>query len=219
MTYQPVEKTQGAQAPGEQGIIIGLKKLTPPAAAKPAVAPKPPRSSTPTHSPKSPKSPKSTMRPTQRKPKVGMKSAPGVIAEAEARPEPVVASTDTVVPIDKRGKSAEEAPSMPTLSGGGDPQVSAAYKARLLAWLEAYKRYPSVAKRRGQEDTLVLEFTIDAQGHVISYTLSKPSRYHSLNRAVEKMIQQASPVVAVPAALRGNQTAFTFVVPIRFQLR
>ena len=97
--------------------------------------------------------------------------------------------------------------------------MKVAYETTLLVWLERYKRYPSSAKRRGQEDRIELEFVIDKDGNVLSHKIVKSSPYGSLNKAVAKMIKRASPLPSVPEALRGNKTTFTYVVPILFELR
>ncbi|MDA9004003.1 energy transducer TonB [bacterium] len=103
-------------------------------------------------------------------------------------------------------------------SNGGNAKIKASYETRLLMWLQRYKRYPNTAKRRGQEDRVDIQFTIDAKGNVLSQRLVKPSSYSSLNKAVEKMLKRAAPLPSVPEEIQAGKTQFTFVVPVSFKL-
>lgn len=107
----------------------------------------------------------------------------------------------------------------PASLGGGNPKAIASYSATLRAWLERFKRYPSNAKRRGQEGVIHLQITIDRAGNVISYTLLKPSIYKALNKAVEKMVLRASPLPSVPDNLDNTKNTLVFTLPISFQLQ
>lgn len=113
----------------------------------------------------------------------------------------------------------EEAPAVDeSLLGGGNPDLEIMYASRLLSWLERFKRYPVTARRRGQEDIILLQFTIETNGQLVSYQLTSSSRYSILNEAVEKMILQASPMPEIPEELRNGKTKFTYTVPVEFKL-
>ena len=93
------------------------------------------------------------------------------------------------------------------------------YKAILLSWLHNYKKYPLASKKKRQQDTVVVSFTIDAEGKLISHSITQASKYRLLNKAVVKMLKKASPMPAMPEALRGNQTTFSYSFPIKFHLQ
>lgn len=103
--------------------------------------------------------------------------------------------------------------------GSSNSAMQKNYETTLLHWLEKHKRYPSTAKRRGQQDIVELSFSIDAQGNLLSYEIVNASAFKSLNKAVEKMIKRASPLPAVPAELANYQAQFSYVVPVQFELR
>jgi protein TonB len=106
----------------------------------------------------------------------------------------------------------------PASLGSINPDIKASYEASLVAWLQRYKRYPTIAKRKGQEDIVELEITIDTAGNVLSQKLITASSYKSLNKATMKMVNRASPLPAVPEEIQNNKTRFTFIIPLVFKL-
>jgi protein TonB len=92
-------------------------------------------------------------------------------------------------------------------SGGGSGMSNA---ARLAAGSMPSPAYPAEARRLGQTGTLVVEFTIDASGRVISARAKSPSPWPLLNqeavRAVRRWRFPPGPVM-------------TLQRPIVFQLR
>ena len=103
-------------------------------------------------------------------------------------------------------------------TGGGNPEIEANYIAVLLNKLKKYKRYPSVAKRRGQEGVVELAFSVDEQGQLLSYEIVSASDYKSLNKAVEKMIKRAAPFPPPPEDLLKGSSQFSYRVPVEFEL-
>jgi protein TonB len=103
--------------------------------------------------------------------------------------------------------------------GGGNPNAKASYDATLRSWLERFKRYPSAAKRRGQQGIIHLQVTIDRQGKLITYKLLSHSPYRLLNKAVEKMIVRATPLPPVPKGMAIHQDELTLVIPVSFLLQ
>ncbi|SDH22224.1 energy transducer TonB [Roseospirillum parvum] len=91
------------------------------------------------------------------------------------------------------------------------------YAARLIAWLEAHKRYPRKARLRRQEGTALVRVVIDRQGRVLSRDLGHGSGHASLDAAALELIDRAQPLPAVPAHLGGHQLSLS--VPIRYHLR
>ena len=93
------------------------------------------------------------------------------------------------------------------------------YESQLLAWLERHKKYPNIARRRSQQGTVVLEFTINAEGKLLSHKIIQASAHPALNSAVVKMIRLASPMPSIPEELRENRMKFTYTIPVHFVLK
>jgi protein TonB len=103
-------------------------------------------------------------------------------------------------------------------NGSGSPGGGArgSYEQLLAAWLERYKQYPDLARRRGLEGTASLRVAIRRDGSVISAALQAPSHHDVLDRAALDLIHRAEPFPRMPNELAGER--FEFVVPIRFHL-
>lgn len=251
VSFKVSPPSNGAKQSGEQGIEIGLKKISPAAGptkkSTPSPTPLAQAISTPpitknkkVAKPALPVKKKAPVKKTLvAKKKVPVKKAPVKKAPTKKN-SPVTkpasstqaSSNHTAVAKVNDSKSTQNSPVSPSVSrgsgssssvptlGGGNPKAKIDYTRQLLAWLERNKRYPSAAKRRGQEDTIQLEFTIDANGQLLSHNIPQLSRYKSLNKAVEKMLRKSQPFPAVPSAMKASGTnRFTFTVPIVFTLR
>lgn len=92
------------------------------------------------------------------------------------------------------------------------------YLSQLSAWLEKHKKYPAIARRRQQEGTITVKFVITEQGRLLRHQLLSSSRHASLNKAVEKMLLNASPMPSIPAELRNGKTEFEYTIPVHFKL-
>ena len=69
--------------------------------------------------------------------------------------------------------------------------LKANYIDSVKAIIEANKYYPKNAKRRKQEDTVEIRFTILADGSVINIELDKPSRYQRLNKGTLTLLKKS----------------------------
>ncbi|MGH1438636.1 MAG: energy transducer TonB [Cellvibrionaceae bacterium] len=205
------EKDQGAKDEGVNGIEIGLKKLV----ASPP--PSPPKIETP----------KKIEKKIKPKPKMKVQPKPIVKPKAIVLPidEPTIELVDTTQTENNTLGKEEEASESDSANlqsslttAGGNPDIEAAYEATISAWLQRYKRYPSSAKRRGQEDRIEIEFAIDKDGNVLSHKIISESPYSILNKAVIRMLKRASPLPAVPVDLQKGKTSFTYIVPVSFSL-
>lgn len=231
----------GAQHEGEQGIEIGLKKISPPAAFTQAnsqqsdiVAP-PVEKIQPKVIPAKPKPLKQELLKPKPRTKATSKKITTAIEPKPLTPTPIKEPIDSSTPTDathnQNQTSQPQSNTSPSnsgdssknteqsTSGGGDPKVKIAYAQRLLAHLERNKRYPSGAKRRGQEDTITLEFTIDQAGNLLSHEILTPSRYKSLNKEIERMLKKSQPFPSVPKDVQASSAGeYRFKLPIVFQL-
>jgi len=218
----PESNEQGAEELGEQGIEVNLKQLLLPSPPKPVTIPKPPVVKPEVAKPVVKPKPVKKVKP---KPKPKPKPAPIIKPQepvVETTTEPVAdTAAEPVEPTTEATTTTETAVASPaeaSFTGGGDPAIKITYQSRLLLWLEKHRRYPSVARRRGQEGSVTLEFVIDTEGKLLSHRIVKGSSFSSLNRAVEKMIKRANPLPPVPAELHNGQTTFKYTVPVVFKL-
>lgn len=90
----------------------------------------------------------------------------------------------------------------------------ASYSAELVKWLNKHKRYPKRAKRKNQQGSVKVEFTVNRSGQILEFNIIKSSGYHALDEAVQKMIRKANPVPAMPSGI--NLDRMTFTLPIDF---
>jgi len=90
------------------------------------------------------------------------------------------------------------------------------YHSMLLRHTFKYIRYPKRAQERGQEGSVRLNVTIDAQGNVKDVQALQESRYASLNREAREAVERAGPFPAAPPQLARDN--YHFSVPITFRL-
>jgi periplasmic protein TonB len=92
----------------------------------------------------------------------------------------------------------------------------AAWRAALSGWIERYRRYPPVARFRGEEGVVVLRFRIDAAGRVVHVALEQGSGSAHLDTAALALLTDAR-LPAPPPGLPPEQHSIS--VPIRYRLR
>ena len=103
---------------------------------------------------------------------------------------------------------------------GVSPEASraqASWRDLLMAHLQRHKRYPAGAQSRGEQGTVVLSFSMDRNGHVLSRSVARSSGVPELDQEVLAMIQRAQPLPAFPPAM--PQARMSLTVPIRFNVR
>jgi len=79
-----------------------------------------------------------------------------------------------------------------------------------------YKRYPEDSRRRHEEDTVYLRFTVDRNGKVLRASIARSRGFRLLDQEALQMLQQAAPLPPLPAALSGDR--LNIVVPVEFFL-
>lgn len=158
---------------------------------------------------------------------------PELVKEPQEMPPEVVQPDPPVVKPTLKKPYVEAIKNTPVLTPNTTPVAQTAsspndqiiddlaiqYKLQLSAWLQKYKRYPLIAKKRRYEGMVKVKFFIDDRGHLLEYEITEPSRHKSLNDAVVKMLQKASPMPEVPQALRNRQGIYEYQVPILFELK
>jgi len=135
---------------------------------------------------------------------------PPLITLAPAPPSQVTAPIVQVAPPEI-GRAI--APPPPPISG---PDRKA-FATTLFGHLNRYKRYPEVARARRTEGVVSLRFTMDRQGHVLSYEIAKGSGSPELDREAQELLKRAEPLPAIPAAFARD--TLDLVIPVEFFLR
>ena len=158
--------------------------------------------------------------------------APKVIEEP--KPKPVVKKPPVKkkpvkkdLPVAKTEVKATDgikAPAAPAVTGGASAApaegsasgVSAGARnaalAKIVAVIDAHKRYPRRARQTGSEGDVVLTVMIDGNGVVTNVALKKPHASVLLNRAA---LKAAEPLIGVKLPLSAP---LTVEVPVRFTI-
>ena len=90
------------------------------------------------------------------------------------------------------------------------------YYQLILDRLERLKKYPSRARRRGDQGTVVLSFTLNRDGSLKSYKITRSSGSKALDIEVKKLIRRATPFPAIPKNISSDTLEVS--VPISFAL-
>ncbi len=195
MAYQPSMKSGGEEF-SQKSLVINLKKITFPPNVNPS----------PIVPPKVEPLPKE-------KPKPKVKPQP----KLEVKPSPIVKPVKIQEPQVKKLQYSSST-NTASVNKGLNTSLKRSYESQLLAWLHRHKEYPNIARRRSQEGSVILKFTINAEGKLLSHEITQASEHAVLNSAVVKMIKKASPMPPVPEALRRDQVKFSYTIPIHFKL-
>jgi periplasmic protein TonB len=129
----------------------------------------------------------------------------------EDKPKPVL---QTAPP---RARQVAPAPGGPKLGTNSANAVPPSWISLLMAHLHRHKRYPGAAREQGAQGIVMLNFTMDRNGHVLSRRIVKSSGSSALDQEVLTMIQRAQPLPRFSPDMTGSSRTFT--VPIAFSLR
>ena len=136
-------------------------------------------------------------------------------------PPPDTSETIVAPPEEKRvEKNVEKQPPTPAMAArtkGGAPRVEPSWQTGLVKHLQQYKRYPSAAQEHGEEGVVLLSFSVDRDGHVLSRRVVQSSGYSALDDEVMAMIERAQPLPPFPPTM--PEPKLDLIVPIRFSLR
>jgi periplasmic protein TonB len=130
---------------------------------------------------------------------------------------PAIVPEPVVKPPEKIEEARPPAPVTAQKAKGGAPRIEPSWQSSLVRHLQRYKRYPGDAQARSEQGVVVLSFSVDRTGHVLTHRIARSSGFADLDAEVMAMIQRAEPLPAFPASMTEPQLDLT--VPIRFSLR
>jgi periplasmic protein TonB len=91
-----------------------------------------------------------------------------------------------------------------------DPSVLASWNAMFSAWLASRKTYPEVARRRGEQGSVTLRFTVAGDGEVVQVALVAGSGSRILDESALALLRNAH--------LPRPETEITRTVRVQYQL-
>ena len=141
-------------------------------------------------------------------------------AKVEQPPPPQDTTTDVTLPEEKPPEKVEPTNPSPRSTARVDaaaPHIDPSWTTLLFKQLQRFKSYPSGARARNEQGVVMLTFTVDRDGHVLSRQIVTGSGHPDLDAEVLTMIDRAQPLPAFPPSMTQAQQDFT--VPIRFSLR
>ena len=131
----------------------------------------------------------------------------------EPKPEQLKQPTPPQVANRQQETVTEERQSSGQARSGGDTTAESAYLGALRLRLERSK----VSPHSGVIGTVVVRFTVDGSGNVVSREVSISSGHKILDDAAVASIDKASPFPPMPKGLNRNQIDVS--VPFRFSVR
>jgi TonB family protein len=94
------------------------------------------------------------------------------------------------------------------------------YETKIVKRIQRMKYYPLFARRRGNEGTVVLKFTLGKEGSLKgNVSLEKECAHGILNKAGVTTIKRAGPFPSFPEELAQVREEMTFIVNLEYSLR
>jgi protein TonB len=108
-------------------------------------------------------------------------------------------------------RNAAQRSSIGSLSSSASP---AKWQSKVASHLKRRMKYPTDARRRKEEGTVSVKFSVDDAGNVLSVSLARSSGFPELDAEILSLVRRASPVPAPPADANKTLTA-----PMTFELK
>ena len=141
-------------------------------------------------------------------------------AKVDAPTPPKETSEDAILPEEKPPEKVEQtspAPRTTVHTEASAPRVDPSWQSLLMKHLQRFKNYPAGARAHGEQGVVMLAFTMDRDGKVLSQRIVSSSGHADLDAEVLALVERAQPLPAFPASMNGDRLDLT--VPIRFSLR
>lgn len=107
----------------------------------------------------------------------------------------------------------------PSLSASAIKDIAAAYRSMVHGRIAALQQYPVLAKRMGEEGTVLVRFTILASGKISNVVIMESSGSQSLDVAAVDIFMQGLNGQLPPIPPELNKSEWTLSLPIRYQLQ
>ena len=145
---------------------------------------------------------------------------PTVPALASGAPSlaPVARATAARAPASRAPQS--RAPGSAEYAGAASPGIDSdslrQYRFSLVSAARRFKRYPPLARERGESGRAEVRLGIAADGSSMAPQISTSSGFPLLDQAAVDMVARAAQATSVPARLQGS--AFAVILPVEFDL-
>ena len=177
-------------------------EVAPPPPSPPAMIPDRPEVVLPPPPPRRQVVPRPTPRPFPphvRPPSRPMRDTPVQAAPVEAPPAPPAAAAKAATTPGPASSGAE----------------AATWASKLAAHLLRFRYYPPDAERRGMAGVVMMRFSVDASGHLVSHSMVRSSGHDLLDEAASAWLERAQPLPPPPA---DRVAPAQVVVPMAFVL-
>jgi TonB family protein len=126
-----------------------------------------------------------------------------------------VAAEATAMPSVEHAQESEKSVAPQQGTGESARRIRATWQKELIAHLDKHKRYPHERTQKSAE--IVVNFTLDRVGHVISATVVKGSGDPVFDEAALAMIHRSDPVPPPPPLVADEGLSFT--LPVIFRVK
>jgi TonB family protein len=126
-----------------------------------------------------------------------------------------VAAEATAMPSVEHAQESEKSVAPQQGTGESARRIRATWQKELVAHLDKHKRYPHERTQKSAE--IVVNFTLDRLGHVISATVVKGSGDPVFDEAALAMIHRSDPVPPPPPLVADEGLSFT--LPVIFRVK
>lgn len=139
--------------------------------------------------------------------KVAPTSAPSAQSAAEAAQAPT---------IEAESKATHAVAETQGISDKALKKLVENWQKEIVTSIAKHRAYPPEARARGTEGTVMVRFSIDRYGRLITKTMTQSSGHDLLDKAAVATLERVPDFPAAPKALAGE--AFEFALPIKFSV-
>jgi periplasmic protein TonB len=134
---------------------------------------------------------------------------------------PDEAPAEVPLPVEKPPEKAQDSPPPAPVTAkpvkAAAPNAEASWFTNVVRQLQSLRRYPAAARSRREEGIVVVNFSVDRSGHVLSRRIAQSSGHTDLDDEVMALVMRAEPLPPFPASMPQQHMDLT--LPMRFTLR